>query len=198
MADLEHISDESLMVRLQDGDHQAFSVLVRRHTDRFYACAYRLSGHAQEAEDIVQDAFIKLWQKPDLWDAAKGAKFTTWFYRVVSNTALDVLRKRKGMMPSSPDVLEGIASSQPSAEQNLQAREQQEFLEEAIKALPERQKLALNLCFYEGLSNQEAAKILGLKPKAVESLLMRAKSGIRAYLVNAGVIAEETRRHSYG
>jgi RNA polymerase sigma-70 factor (ECF subfamily) len=202
MADLEHLSDESLMVRLQGGDRQAFSFLVRRHTDRFFACAYRIAGRTQEAEDIVQDAFVKLWQKPNMWDSDKGVKFTTWFYRVVTNTALDHLRQRKGVK-NVGDGLDSLASEYASPEQELQQKQQQAHLELAIQALPERQKAALNLCFYEGLSNQEASEIMGVKPKALESLLMRAKEGVRNHLIRAGVInpamiVETTRRHSYG
>ena len=77
--------DESLLARVGEGDGPAFAMLVRRHSDRYYRLAYRYTARREEAEDIVQAAFIKLWETPDIWDPRRGAKFTTWFYRVVVN-----------------------------------------------------------------------------------------------------------------
>jgi len=181
-------NDESLMERVQEGDHQAFSALVRRHTQRFYHVAYRMCGQCDEAEDIVQDAFLKLWHKPRSWDAARGAKFTTWFYRVVTNLALDYTRKKKPQAAS--DMLERFADESPGQLKTMQAQEEQIILEQAIQNLPDRQKTALNLCFYEELSNKEAAGIMGVGVKALESLLMRAKAGLRDELTRRNFIDE--------
>lgn len=182
-------SDEILMGRIKSGDHAAFAVLVRRHTDRFYAAAYRLCGRADEAEDIVQDAFLKLWNKPDVYDPARGAKFTTWFYRVVTNLTLDRMRRHKKQHGS--DVLELMPDKSAGADEVMVTTEEQKSLEAAIRALPERQRVALNLCFYEGLSNKEAADILGVGVKGLESLLMRAKAGVRDALTRQGFIHRE-------
>jgi len=179
-------SDESLMGLVQNGDHQAFSVLVRRHSSKFFSAAYRYSAHVQEAEDVVQEAFIKLWRKPEAWDGERGAKFTTWFYKVVSNTALDHLRKKKNTVGS--DVLEGMSDGAVGAEVAIQNKEREELIEDAIQSLPERQRMALNLCFYEELSNRQAAEIMDVKVKALESLLMRAKAGLRDILTRQGLL----------
>ena len=192
MANHNEDTDESLMHRIIKRDHQAFATLVKRHTNKFFGTAYRMTGHVQEAEDIVQDAFIKLWKKPSAWDAAKGAKFTTWFYKVVTNQALDHLRKRK--INSGGDVLETLQDDRPSAEQSMHQIQQEEMLESAIQTLPERQKAALNLCFYEELSNKDAAEILGVSVKALESLLMRAKTSLR----NQVLRQEDIKVKSYG
>jgi RNA polymerase sigma-70 factor (ECF subfamily) len=194
MANFEQDSDESLMVRINSGDHQAFATLVRRHTKKFFAGAYRMCGDVQEAEDIVQDAFLKLWDKPGAWDPTRGAKFTTWFYKVVTNLALDRMRKKKPV--GAGDMLETFADDRASQEKELQEREEQEALEAAVQSLPERQKAALNLCFYEGLSNKEAADALGVGLKALESLLMRAKAGVKDELIRQGVIL--SREKMYG
>jgi len=174
-------SDESLMRLIRQGSHQAFAILVRRHTDRFYAAAFRLSGRAAEAEDLVQDAFLKIWQKPDIWKDDKGAKFTTWFYRILVNQNID--RMRKGQkMASDNSILPYVADTRMNPEGQTALNEEQERIEKALGLLPERQKTALTLCFYEGLSNAEAADVMGVKLKALESLLMRAKTGLREYL----------------
>lgn len=196
MADIEGDSDESLMARIQRGDHQAFAILVRRHTQKFYAGAYRVVGDRYEAEDIVQDAFLKLWDKPQAWDAARGAKFTTWFYRVVTNLSID--RKRRKRPVANSDVLEMMADAAPRADAALGDAQEREILERAIQALPDRQKAALNLCFYEGMSNKDAAQILGVGIKALESLLMRAKAALREELTRQGLITtyEGNRKHA--
>lgn len=179
-ADAEQISDESLMLRVCNGDHRAFATLVERHTQRFFACSFRMFGNATEAEDAVQDAFLKLWQKPQSFDPNKGAKFTTWFTRVVTNVSIDHMRKKKPQ--TGPDVLDYMAADEPLADAEMVQKQKAQALEDAIQALPERQKAALNLCFYEGLSNKEAAEILGVGVKALESLLMRAKKTLKETL----------------
>jgi len=186
MTDYESQTDESLMIRISRGDHQAFAVLVRRHTSLFFSAAYRMCGHTHEAEDIVQEAFCKLWERPDTFDSGKGTKFTTWFYRVVTNLAIDKGRQKKPMAPA--DTLDIMADKTPLAEAHMLQQEQHTALERAIQTLPERQKIALNLCFYEGLSNKEAAHIMGVGVKALESLLIRAKKTLQDDLTHAGLI----------
>ena len=186
MVSLNEDTDEGLVARIQKGDHQAFAILVKRHTDKFYGLAWRLLSHHAEADDVVQDAFLKLWAQPDLFRLDAGVKFTTWFYRVVSNMALDKLRGRKKWI--GPDALEAMADSSKLSDQSYEDKEMQMHIEQSMAELPERQKLALTLCFYEGVSVAEAAQVIGVGEKAVESLLMRAKSGLRNDLMRKGVL----------
>ena len=180
------MGDESLMALVAKGDHQAFACLVRRHTQRFFAAAYRVTANVTEAEDIVQEAFLKLWDKPQRWDAGKGAKFTTWFYKVVTNTAVDSVRRRKPQVGT--EVLDHLTDHDQDTEGLMVQEQEAQVVEMAIQSLPERQKLALNLCFYEGLSNKEAAEILDIGVKALESLLMRAKASLRDDLTRRGYL----------
>lgn len=177
MADDEVNNDESLVARICEGDHRAFATLVERYTQMFFAAAYRVCGDGIQSEDIVQDAFLKFWTKPQAFDASKGVKFTTWFYRVVTNVAIDAMRKKKPMV--SDDIISFTADKGMLADEAMVVSEEQAALEAAIQELPERQKLALNLCVYEGLSNKEAAEVLGVGVKALESLLMRAKKALK-------------------
>lgn len=186
--DLELLSDEDLMVRVQKADHGAFSVLANRHTKMFFSAAYRMYPDVNEAEDVVQEAYLKLWVRPQIWDADKGAKFTTWFYRVVTNLAIDHARKRKNTKGS--DALERIMDKTAGQQEVLEEQQKQQMLEEAIGNLPERQKVALNLCFYEGLSNKDAAQVMDVNIKALESLLMRAKRGLKDILLRKGILNE--------
>lgn len=169
-------SDESLMALVRsDKNHQAFSELVQRRHEMFYAAAYRIVGNSEDAEDVTQAAFLKIWDNPSLWKEGKKAKFTTWFYTIVTNMARDVLRKRKKVQ----DISNVPLSFDASQEGEMILTQQQQQLEMAIAALPEKQMLALNLCVYEELSNKEAAEIIGVGVKALESLLMRAKDNLR-------------------
>lgn len=175
----EHFSrldDESLIRLIQQGDHGAFSEIVNRHSKRFYSIAYRILFNKHDAEDIVQEAFLKLWGKSELWNHNREAKFTTWFYRVVVNLCLDYNRGKKPMSLSEDIQLIDRINGQ---EVVLNKKQRQEILNRFIQELPERQQLALNLCFYEGLSNQEAADIMGVKLKALQSLIMRAKTTLK-------------------
>lgn len=168
------MTDEDLMERIQQGERRAFAELVQRHTNRFYRLAYRMMAAKDDAEDIVQNAFLKLWQDPAKWKASKRTKFTTWFYRVIMNLCLDMIKKKQ------PERLEAEWPDQdPSMETQLIQQNQQQWLEQNMAALPPRQQAALNLCFHEGLSNQEAAAVMGLRLKALESLLMRAKQNLK-------------------
>ncbi len=168
--------DARLLELIALGDHEAFSTLVKRHTARFYRTAYRFVGQRGEAEDIVHDAFIKIWEKPTLWQQDKNASFTTWFYRIVVNLCLDTIKKKRPLQ-----LVDGhqIEDDRLTNEEMLLEGEKQDLLEKEIKLLPDRQRTALNLCFYEGLSNQEAATVMGLNLKALQSLLMRAKTTLK-------------------
>lgn len=170
------LSDESLIRRIQERNHDAFSELVFRHSKRFYSIAYRMLSNKNEAEDIVQEAFLKLWDKPDLWDKTRQTKFTTWFYRIITNLCLDYNKKKKPMSLSEDSP---IADKKPEEDDLLELHQKQAMLESFIRKLPERQQLALNLCFYEGLSNKEAAEIIDVKVKALQSLIMRAKTTLK-------------------
>jgi len=168
--------DHELLALLQDGSSQAFALLVQRHTERFYRLAYRYLQSREAAEDVVQDAFLKLWENPALWQPERNSKFTTWFYRVVVNLCLDVRKKKAPLMlDNDMDIIDDRA---PVEAMLMQAQEQK-ILERAIAALPDRQRTALNLCFDEGMSNQEAAEIMGLNLKALQSLIMRAKTTLK-------------------
>lgn len=174
--------DEELLGLIQHGSQEAFSVLVQRHTERFYRLAYRYLQSKEAAEDVVQDAFVKLWEDPGRWQAERNNKFTTWFYRVVVNLCLDWRKKKKPL--ELGDQEPAIADDRISPDIAMIHAQEQKILEQEIAALPERQRIALNLCFDEGLSNQEAAEVMGLKLKALQSLVMRAKTTLKERLKN--------------
>ena len=174
-------ADVDLMQQVADGDHHAFAEMVARHTDRFFALAFRTLQNRSDAEDVVQAAFIKLWQKPSSWQSDKS-QFTTWFYRVVINACHDYRRKHKNEVDLDNGLFESLSVAIGSEQQKLeisQGIKQQQFLmEQAISRLPNSQRDALNLVVYSELPQKKVAEILGISLKAVESLLVRAKRSL--------------------
>src|SRR5262245_31862945 len=121
--------DHELLARVQAGSHDAFVVLVHRHTVRFYRLAYRYVQNRQEADDIVQDAFLKLWEDPGRWQLDRNSKFTTWFYRVVVNLCLD-WQKKKRPLALDDEVSEPAGES--ALDIAVMQRQEQQMLEQEI------------------------------------------------------------------
>ncbi|MBX2848303.1 MAG: sigma-70 family RNA polymerase sigma factor [Acidiferrobacterales bacterium] len=173
-----NISDGDLISLISEGNHDAFAEIVKRHTDRFFALAFRTLQNKGDAEDVVQASFIKLWQKPQSWDSNKSL-FTTWFYRVVVNACHDHRRKYKRELDVDDTIVE--LSVEPVTSEQINYEEQQivawrsKCLEVAISRLPASQKDAINLVVYSELPQKQAAEIMNVSLKALESLLVRAK-----------------------
>lgn len=168
--------DESLLGCIREGGDLAFATLVRRHNERYYRLAYRYTANREEAEDIVQTAFVKLWENPNMWDSRRGTRFTTWFYRVVVNLCLD-RKKKHGELPMSQSLETGDDSRNP--ESKATDNEAKDLLSREIVRLPSRQRTALILCFYEELSHEDAAGAMNVSVSALQSLLMRAKTTLK-------------------
>lgn len=169
-------SDGDLLQQIQDGNASAFAILVRRHQEKYYRLAYRYLANRESAEDMIQTAFLKLWENPNIWNPNKDVKFTTWFYRVVVNACLD--KKKKHRTLALPESFE-IKDDRPNQEMQSIHNEAQALVQTHLTALPDRQKTALILCFYEELSHIDAAQIMKISVKALQSLLMRAKITLR-------------------
>ncbi len=174
------LTDPQLLHLIQDGDKSAFTELVNRHANRFYRIAFRFLNNRDSSEDIVQDAFLKLWNNTGTWKSEYDAKFTTWFSRIVINLCLDLKKKNKSSIEL--DTME-LAGSGETPDETAIKRQNNEILNRCLDELPERQQTAINLCFYEGFSNKEASEIMEINIKALESLLMRAKSSLREKLI---------------
>ena len=173
-------SDEALLARVAKGDEAACRTLLGRHLGPIVAFAARLLGDPTEAEDVAQETFLALWRQAGRWRQAE-ARLTTWLHTVARNAALDRLRRRRTVpldeVPEPPDPAPGPA-------QAVQAGDVARVVEAAIGTLPERQRAALVLCHYQELSNIEAAAVMELGVEAVESLLSRARRGLRERLAD--------------
>jgi len=175
---MDELADEALMGRVANGDHAAFRLLVERHLGRAVGIAYRILGNRAEAEEAAQEAFLRVWTSAPNWKL-DGALFRTWFSRVLTNLCIDRRRRpRNEPLESAGDP----ADERPDAEQQLGERQESAAVAAAVAELPERQRAALALCYWQGMSNIEAAASLGLSVGAVESLLVRARRGLKEKL----------------
>jgi RNA polymerase sigma-70 factor (ECF subfamily) len=157
-------------------------VLTLRLTPRVLSVAARLlGGDAAEAEDVAQEAMLRLWRAAPGWRAGE-AKVSTWLYRVVVNLATDRLRSRGRRRNTALDEAPEPADDSPGAEARLIEGNRMDALSRALSALPDRQREAVVLRHLEGLSNPEIGEILGVGVEAVESLVARGKRALAAAL----------------
>ncbi len=128
------------------------------------------------AEDAAQETFLRLWKNASKW-RPQGAKFQTWLYRVAMNICLDQLRKGKREAPeeAAPEQVD----NGPRQDDQLLAVERRRAIDEALEALPDRQRAAISLCHFQEMSNIEAAKIMEVSVDALESLLARGRRALR-------------------
>ena len=181
-------TDEQLMQAARDDDRAAFAELVDRLSDQVYGLSFRLLGNEQDARDAAQDAFVNMWQSRRRW-SPKGA-VSTWAYRVTTNICLNRLRSRKrwrflSVGESSDESRGSIDIPIPEEETSDVRAEQMEVrrgLEAAISKLPPRERAAILLRHYQGLSGKEVAAILDTTIYGVDSLLFRARKRLRAML----------------
>jgi RNA polymerase sigma-70 factor (ECF subfamily) len=170
-------SDEALMARVARGDERAFQVLSRRHLPAMLGLARRILGSAAEAEDVAQEAFIRVWTHAPRWQPL--AQFRTWLTRVVVNLCID--RKRRAAWLGS-EAAGDIVDPAPGAAEKAEKDERERMLVAAIDKLPARQRSAIALTYGEGMSNAQVADVLGTSVSAVETLLVRGKQNLRRAL----------------
>lgn len=164
--------DAALMARYAGGDAQAARLLVARLAPRVLRLASRLLGDGAEAEDVTQEAMLRLWQIAPRWQAGQAAP-SSWLHRVTVNLALDRIRRRRDGV--ALDAIAEPVAPGPAPTEALIAADRARALEQALAQLPARQRAAVVLRHIEGYSNPEIAEMLGLGVEAVESLTARGK-----------------------
>lgn len=170
--------DEVLLALFANGNASAARALTARLTQRVMGHAYRLLGNHAEAEDVTQEAMLRLWKIAPDWRQGE-AKVTTWLYRVVANLCTDLRRRARGVaLDSIPEPEDGRAS----VTDHMQAEARAEALQTALDQLPDRQRQAVVLRHIEGLANPEIAEIMEITTEAVESLTARGKRALTAAL----------------
>lgn len=171
-------ADDVLLRRYAQGDARAAQTLTLRLTPVVMAHAWRLLGNRAEAEDVTQEALLRLWRIAPEWRMGE-AKVTTWLYRVTGNLCIDRLRRA---VPLALDAVPEPPDGRAGADARLQEAARADALQRALARLPDRQRQAVVLRHLEGLGNPEIAAILNTSPEAVESLTARGKRALSADL----------------
>lgn len=171
--------DDELLRCVGKGDATAMQAMVARKLPRLLALATRLLGNRSDAEEVAQESLLRIWRQAPRWRFGE-ARFDTWLHRVALNLCHDRLRKRHreelvAEPPEQPD---------PDASPDLRLVQQDEGVRvaAALRTLPERQREAIVLQYYQGLPNTAAAAVMGISVEALESLLSRARRSLRAAL----------------
>ncbi|WP_235927738.1 sigma-70 family RNA polymerase sigma factor [Sandarakinorhabdus rubra] len=186
LADAGH-SDDELMALCASGDARAFRCLFDRHGQSAWRLAWRLTGDAVEAEDLVQEGFARLWKQAGHWQGGQakgGTGAGAFLQRAITNLAID--RSRRKRPDTMADLPEG-ADPAPLADALLESADLSARIQASLASLPDRQRAAIVLTYWEGLTGPMAADVMDLSPKAFESLLVRARSALKSVLAAAGI-----------
>jgi RNA polymerase sigma factor (sigma-70 family) len=170
--------DGELVARVANGDHAAARAIMGRHLPKILNLGRRMLGDQAEAEDVAQDVFVRVWTHAARWQPGQ-AKFETWLHRVAINLCYDRLRKKP--TAALDDVTEPVDHAPGPAARLFEAQLASQ-VNAALKGLPDRQREALILCHYQGLTNIDAAQIMGVSVEAMESLLSRGRRALKTSL----------------
>lgn len=154
------------------GNNQAFGQLAQQLSGYLYNVCYKFLGSEAQAEDAMQEVLIKLWKAAPNWEAK--AQVRTFVYRIAYNHCLDVLRSQKTVIELVDD-----QSVEPTQVETLYAQEREDYLKKQLETLPENQKMAVTLFYYEEMKQTQIAEIMQMSVKGVESLLSRAKKKLQ-------------------
>lgn len=172
--------DALLLARFAGGDSAAARDLTARLGPKAFALAVRILGDRAEAEDVAQEAMLRLWRIAPDWETGR-ARVSTWLYRVTLNLCTDIQRRRRGGMKPLDDVADPPDPGQGAGE-ILQDAERAAALQNALMQLPDRQRQAVVLRHIEEMSNPEIAEVMDISTEAVESLTARGKRALSRIL----------------
>ena len=180
-------SDSSAVSRALAGDCDAFRTLVERHSRALFRLAYRMTGNEQDAEDVVQVAFLRAWR--DLRNYESRSSFGTWLHRIAANYSLDLIRQKKGRdrgrmvdPREDGDVLDRVATGAPGQDRLVFSGRIRETVEAALETLTAQERTAFVLRHFEGLSIREIGASLGTGTNATKHSVFRAVQKLRQAL----------------
>jgi len=180
-------SDEAAAARAKAGDADAFRVLVERHSRPLFRLAFRMTGNEQDAEDIVQDTFLRAYRRIEKFD--ERASFGTWLYRITVNCSLDLVRARKrrseqsgSANPEMDDLIQSLPSTGATPDRMAMSGEARQRIAEAMEELSPSERTAFVLRHFEGMCIDEVSRVLGCRPGAARHCVFRAVQKLRRAL----------------
>jgi RNA polymerase sigma-70 factor, ECF subfamily len=178
------VSDNDLLGAIAEGDRGAFAVLMKRYLASMVALAQRIVFDREQAREIAQEAFLRVWQNAAKWDPCGTATFLTWLRLVVVNLSISCRRRYREQV--SLDVIENLPSGLADGFDHVAVSERKKLVGEALDKLSHRQRAAIALYYFDELPQADAAKIMQLSLRAFDSLIVRSRSNLKKYLVEAG------------
>lgn len=172
-------TDSELISRTREGDLAAFDRLMELHQQRALVLAWRMLGNREDAKDAVQDSFLKAYTNLGKFDSRHD--FAGWLYRIVINTCRDQVRRRRPVESFDADIAEPLSSS-PDSEAALLDQEKQRLLMSALETLSRKERAAIVLRDFEGLSTERVAEILGSSPVTVRSQISAARTKMIGFI----------------
>jgi RNA polymerase sigma-70 factor (ECF subfamily) len=169
--------------RAQDGDREAFRMLVERYSHEMFRLAFRMTGNEADAEDVVQETFLRAFRRLGRFDSR--ARFSSWLYAIASNYAIDLLRRRKRWRSAEVEPTErhiALVSDRPGPERSALGGEVLRRVGAAMEDLSPRERIAFTLRHHEGLSIREIGEVMGLRESATKNHIFRAVRKLRARL----------------
>ena len=176
------LTDLAVVTKARLGDADAFRVLVERHSRPLFRVAFRMTGNQQDAEDVVQESFLRAWRQLGKFD--ERASFGTWLYRIATNCSLDVMRsrKRRSALSEAEDPALALPSGDPSPERVAMSGEVRERVAEAMDGLSASERTAFVLRHFEGMRIVDVSRVLGCQPGAAKHSVFRAVQKLRRAL----------------
>ncbi|HUE03876.1 MAG TPA: sigma-70 family RNA polymerase sigma factor [Bryobacteraceae bacterium] len=181
------LSDSVAVAQARAGDSGAFRVLVERHSRHLFRLAYRMTGHQQDAEDVVQETFLRAYRQLSKFD--DRASFGTWLYRIAANCALDLIRarKRRGSQteaadPDAPDPMQAVPDPAPAPDRLALSAEVGREVAATLDSLSDMERTAFVLRHYEGMCIDDIGRTLGVQPNAAKHSIFRAVQKLRRAL----------------
>ena len=178
--------DNALMGRIAAGDPVSLRQLMARHASRMLKLGERVTGNAADADEIVQETFVKVWRMAPDWRTNGPAKLSTWLHRVVLNAAIDRTRRRQHLPLDEITMADEMATTSDAFEE-MRRQQRQALVAEAMQDLPIRQRRALSLYYFAETRAAEAAGIMDVSLSAMEALLVRGKIALKTALRRRGI-----------
>jgi RNA polymerase sigma-70 factor (ECF subfamily) len=173
--------------RARSGDSDAFRVLVEQHSRAIFRLAFRMTGNEQDAEDVVQETFLRAYKQLDKYEARSS--FSTWLFRIASNYSLDLIRMRKRHedrrergAEEEKDILQTIPGNSPGPDRIVYSSQVQDRVNEALNELSPQERTAFVLRHFEGMSIDEIGEALGTGTNATKHSIFRAVQKLRKSL----------------
>jgi len=182
-------SDDALLEAVAEGDREAFGILMKRYLAPMVNLAQRIVFDREQAREIAQEGFLRVWKHASKWDPDGTATFSTWLRCVVVNLAISVRRRYRPQV--SLDVIEEIPSGFADGFDAIVEADQKRIVQAALLKLPERQRAAVALYYFDDLPQGQAAEAMQMTARAFDSLIVRARANLKKHLASLGLRRQE-------